>query len=97
MINYSTMKLYLQKVEKQRKLLFTLFIFLEMTVMHEAQAQWVPAAVSKPRYALGATSAGSKAFFAGGDNDKVVFNTVDIYDDNTKTWSTDTCPKAGSI
>ncbi len=57
-------------------------------------AQWIAASISKARYAASATSAGTKAFFAGGDNGKRTFKTIDIYDDDTGTWSTDSLSEA---
>jgi len=67
---------------------FTLAV-LFMAIAGSLHAQWIPASLSKARYQPSATSAGSKAFFAGGDNGRNVFKTVDIYDDATHTWSTD--------
>ena len=59
-----------------------------------AQTQWTVATLSVPRDFLGATSVGTKAFFAGGSNyttdSTTFFNVVDIFDSSTNTWSTAT-------
>ncbi len=79
---------------KSRGLLFFTFMMLTSLATHELHAQWISSEISKGRYALAATSLGSKAFFAGGDNEKRVFKIVDIYDNNTQTWSTDSLSEA---
>jgi len=78
---------------RRAALIFTLAV-LFMAVAASLHAQWIPASLSKARYQPSATSAGSKAFFAGGDNDRKVFKTLDIYDDNTHSWSTDSLSEA---
>jgi len=78
---------------RRTALAFTLTV-LFTAVAASLHAQWIPASLSKARYQASATSAGSKAFFAGGDNDRKVFKTLDIYDDNTHSWSTDSLSEA---
>ena len=75
-------------MRRKAALAFTLAA-LFMVVTASLHAQWIPASLSKARYQPSATSAGSRAFFAGGDNGRNVFNTIDIYDDDTHSWSTD--------
>lgn len=50
-----------------------------------AQAQ--PFDLSVARANLAAAAAGTKIVFAGGENGSQVFDTVDIYDVSTKSWS----------
>ena len=78
---------------RRAALIFTLAV-LFMAVAASLHAQWIPASLSKARYQASATSAGSKAFFAGGDNDRKVFKTIDIYDDDTHSWSIDSLSEA---
>jgi autotransporter-associated beta strand protein len=51
---------------------------------------WTTAALSQPRAALAAASAGGKIFFAGGriDGGGTASKVVDVYDTTTNTWST---------
>lgn len=60
-----------------------------MVVAFYSHGQWSPSVLTKARYAVSATSVGSKAFFAGGDNNKQAFNIIDIYDAEKETWSID--------
>lgn len=83
------MKINIQRIKKLRVLLKLLALFAI-----PVHAQWIPASLSKPRYALSATSVGSKAFFAGGGDDHAVFKTIDIYDDKTNSWSRDSLSEA---
>lgn len=64
-------------------LLFCLTVLL-------ANGQWTYTNLSEAKDALGATSLGSKVYFAGGSDatGSINFSKVEIYDVKTKTWST---------
>jgi hypothetical protein len=54
-----------------------------------ARAQgWSTAQLSQARQGLSATSVGTMAIFAGGGNNTVTIDTVDLYDSETGRWST---------
>ena len=88
------MTTYVHSMNSKGFLLFSFIMLTTILASNELHAQWIPSEISQGRYALAATSLGSKAFFAGGDNEKDVFKTVDIYDNNTRTWSTDSLSEA---
>ncbi|MBK7641862.1 MAG: hypothetical protein IPJ19_02240 [Planctomycetes bacterium] len=52
-----------------------------------AQAQWTTNHLSLARQGMASTSAGGKAFFAGGRISNAIQSRVDIYDESTGTWS----------
>ncbi|HLN72902.1 MAG TPA: kelch repeat-containing protein [Prolixibacteraceae bacterium] len=54
-----------------------------------AKGQWSYTNLSESKEAMGATSLGTKAYFAGGTNDDetIDYSKVEIYDTKAKTWS----------
>jgi hypothetical protein len=57
-------------------------------------AAWSTATLSVARTDLAATTAGNEALFAGGRNFMVPFDVVDIYDDETGLWRTESLSEA---
>jgi len=66
-----------------------LFLSLFFTVLF-SYGQWTYSNLSTSKWAGGATSLGSKAYFAGGTNipETIFYSKIEIYDVKTKTWST---------
>ncbi|MCY7352452.1 MAG: kelch motif-containing protein [Cytophagaceae bacterium] len=81
---------------KKRYQVLSHILFLSTLLLYAmgTQAQWSTASLSQARFGLSATSAGGKAFFAGGYGQisslQIQTNRVDIYDTATNTWSTAT-------
>ncbi len=66
------------------KLLFSVFLLFVM--IQNAQSQWTYSNLSEPKYNMGSTALGNKAYFAGGYDFKKFMDKVEVYDDSTETW-----------
>ncbi len=68
------------------KLLFLVFLFFVM--IQNAQSQWTYDNLSEPKFNMGSTALGNKAYFAGGSDLTKYMDTVEVYDVSTGAWET---------
>lgn len=66
------------------KLLFSVFLLFVM--IQNAQSQWTYSNLSEPKYNMGSTALGNKAYFAGGSDLIKYMDKVEVYDVSTGTW-----------
>ena len=66
------------------KLLFSVFLLFVM--IQNAQSQWTYSNLSEPKFNMGSTALGNKAYFAGGSDLTKYMDKVEVYDVSTGTW-----------
>lgn len=70
------------------KKFYILVIVFLLCVINTSYGQWTYTNLSVPKAYMGATTLGSKVYFAGGMNDSDLNSTVEIYDFSTGLWDT---------
>lgn len=67
-------------------LLFLVFLFFVMLQNAQSQGTWTYSNLSEPKFNMGATTLGNKAYFAGGSDLIKYMDKVEVYDVSTGTW-----------